>query len=161
MVRYFKIKGWLGNLLAKLFPNMVVAEGYIFNADNLIAQSIVSTLKDFKDIQPITLIYSKNASTEDEDYVEKVNSGEATDDTEWALDELIWTFQALSGNDAADELLESHQLFLEELGHVNGPKVWKNNPEGRQKYYEAWWAEQERTKRGLKLFAEVFRGLWE
>ena len=129
----------------------------LINLDITLAEIIRDHLIDFKNMDRAGVLYSKNNESLDETY-DQTRDG---DDTEWMLDELIWTFSLLA-----------------EGGALNDPSVQKKssfkfNEEGVMSFEfdseegskEDWLNEigevQARIDSGLILFAKMFQRLWD
>ena len=81
----------------------------------------------------------------------------------WALDEMIWAFEQLSGEDWEEQYWITHPEidftdYPEDEGKTSKPLRWKVKGEcdwvGRQKH-------QARIDNGLRLFGKYFQTLWD
>jgi len=142
------------------------------NLDVYLAEIIRDSLIQFRDnLPPEVMLYSKE--WKDADWHSDEN---ASDDTQWLLGELIWTFNYLANDSSPtsmeplvdnEEITESGILFTkiynelkaEDFGINEFIDKLQTHPDyalykGMQR------RERERAKEGLKLFAEYYQGLW-
>lgn len=145
----------------------------LWNMDNTLAEIIYEWLVAFKKAPRNGILYSKTV-----DLIaprEEPVDWEKHDDTEWLLDELIWTFDIIRNGGAMhspeatalwDAESDKHDYSLDFQKNENGDAVfvshmWENDEAGRDEYYAVVKRVQERVDSGLKLFAEMFEGLWD
>lgn len=139
-----------------------ISKEKLINLNSTLSEIIRDHLIQFKNMERAGIIYSKSGKLDDEDF----SIAEHGDDTEWLLDELIWTFDAISRGGAA-ESPEAAVLMDEILESTILDVVFKKDikEKSRKEKYEEWKniIEQNRKRidRGLLLFAENFERLWD
>jgi hypothetical protein len=142
------------------------------NLDVYLAEIIRDSLTQFRDnLPPEMMLYSKEWKNSEWHSDENVS-----DDTDWFLNELIWTFTYLAKDYSAEsaepiieneEITESNRLFAKIYAELKGEETdtitildkIQTHPDyalykGMQR------RERERAREGLKLFAEYYQALW-
>jgi hypothetical protein len=130
----------------------------LWNLSETLADIIHQYLVAFRAYERHLILYSHDYEKPDFSWEQ-----EHSDDTEWFLDELIWTFKTLAHGDE-----EVEALTQEVFGGENATMVMESldfssiraNPKyeilrNREKEVS------ERTKKGLELFAKHFGSLWD
>jgi hypothetical protein len=138
----------------------------VTNLDIHLAKIIHDALLNFKERLPEGLIiYSKAWEKEDYNWHSDEN---VSNDTDWFINELLWTFNHIQGE---EETSESTLLFkrmsegILNIEEVSAEKIQnsldslKNHPDYAL-YKGLQRKEAERVKNGLNLFAKYFRSLW-
>lgn len=132
----------------------------LWNLDATLADIIHQYLVAFKESDRHLILYSHEYTKPDFNWEE-----EYSDDTEWFLDELIWTFKVLSNSGETPEIEELiHEVFGAERTMVideNGEVTFNLDEEKYAKLREIENVTQARIKAGLELFAKYFQGLWD
>lgn len=142
------------------------------NLDVYLAEIILDSLTQFRDNLPRqVMLYSKEWKDSEWHSDENV-----TDDTQWFLNELIWTFNYLANDSSSasmepllnnEEITESGVLFTKMYNELRGEEVGINDLLDKLQthpdyalYKGMQRRERERAKEGLKLFAEYYQALW-
>lgn len=141
----------------------------IMNLDMYLAGVIHNALLKFREnLDKGTLVYSH--VWEENGYAWEADEN-VSNDTEWFLNELLWTFDHLRDEGS---IPESTKLFEQISGESRNPNDntvselmnfanfisdIQHHPD-YQRYKELQRQEDERVKKGLMLFAKYFRGLW-
>ena len=138
----------------------------MYNLDATLSKFIHDKLVEFKKFRNESYVYIMIYSHEIENGTKTIDDKEITDDTNWLLDEFIWTFKTI----AADEDYESPSLKiimsdLELVGQDADNNVMEKIASIREHLlYETYLKEmeeqEERIKRNLYLFGKYFRSLW-
>ena len=132
----------------------------LWNLDATLADIIHQYLVAFKAHDRHLVLYSPDYDDPNWD-----PSGEIRDETEWFLDELIWTFNYLARGDEAEEALISEVFDAESIENlINEGGMDFSTIRDTPKYNELRALETEnhdRATRGLELFAKRFRSLWD
>lgn len=149
-------------------------EEYNFNKDKLVnldvylAEIIYKALTEFKNNLPeAVILYSKDWEPHQISAAPLAQEGwdadqNTTDDTQWFLDELIWTFQYIAG----DLEPPSAKLFKEMYDELNIEKNLENSPgllsthPKYAEYHATYREEMKRISNGMELFQKNFRRLW-
>jgi len=142
------------------------------NLDVFLAEIIRESLIQFRDnLPPELMLYSKEWKDSTWHSDENVS-----DDTQWFLNELIWTFNYLANDSSSasmepllnnEEITESGVLFTKMYNELKGEEVGINDLLDKLQthpdyalYKGMQRRERERAKEGLKLFAEYYQALW-
>lgn len=129
----------------------------LWNLDTTLADIIHQYLVAFKAYDRHLVLYSS-------DY-EDTNVGvdDIRDETEWFLDELIWTFNALAHGIPEVEDLAAEVFGVENAVSVDesGRLVFNVDEEKREELRQLQKETQERIDNGLMLFAKNFQRLWD
>jgi hypothetical protein len=134
----------------------------LWNLDSTLADIIHQYLVAFKDVERLGILYS-HAYNDPEFTIDQDHE----DNTDWFLDELIWTFKTISEG-GTDSIPEIDALISEVFGaeramvvSEDGEVSFNLNEEKYAKLRELTKVNQERIDRGLQLFAKYFQGLWD
>jgi len=120
----------------------------LYNLDITLSKIITEHLKEFKKLKRHAIIYPENAQATEEDQ------------TNWLLDELIWTFQTIAGQNHQDILNEEmHRQTLHKKMN-NQPLTYIEELHWNA-YQQQEKEKEERITRGLTLFSKYFRMLWD
>jgi hypothetical protein len=142
------------------------------NLDVFLAEIIRDSLIQFRDnLPPELMLYSKEWKDAEWHSDENV-----TDDTQWFLNELIWTFTYLANDSSSasmeplvdnEDITESGMLFAKMYNELKGEEIGINDFLEKLEthpdyalYKGMQRRERERAKEGLKLFAEYYQALW-
>jgi len=138
----------------------------MYNLDATLSKFIHDKLIEFKKFRNESYVYIMIYSHEIENGTKTIDDKEITDDTNWLLDEFIWTFKTI----AADEDYESPSLKiimrdLELVGENSENHVMEKITGIREHplydtYLKEMEEQEERIKRNLYLFGKYFRSLW-
>ena len=135
----------------------------LWNLDSTLADIIHQYLVAFKNEEGrMGILYSHEFEKEDFDPGE-----EYSNDTDWFLDELIWTFKVISEG-GVDSIKEIDKLIMEIYGKEDamvigeGGVVSFNIDEEKNKELRALQQlHQDRVNKNLAMFAKYFEGLWD
>jgi hypothetical protein len=136
----------------------------MYNLDATLSKFIHDKLVEFKKFREESYFYIMIYSHEIENGTKTIDDNDITDDTNWLLDEFIWTFKTI----AADEDYESPSLkiIMRDLELINSEKNFmaKISSIREHELYDDYIREtaeqEERIKRNLHLFGKYFRSLW-
>lgn len=147
----------------------------LINLDVTLAEIIKEHLVAFKNMERLGILYSKDWEGQNPQLKYET---EFSDDTEWFLDELIWTFTMISKrlNDPPfdDEELQQvlnqiHTNLENEIGNYrqndNADDIFnvtaKINSEEYKAYNKKLSEIEERIQNGLSLFSRYYTSLWD
>jgi hypothetical protein len=123
-------------------------------------------LIEFKNNLPKEVIlYSKDWEATDENYLQDVWDADQQErnDTEWFLEELIWSFKYFAGEIEleSEKLLETirEELNLHQLSLLEAAEAIANHPE-HDRYMNLVKEEIQRARNGTELFGKNFIKLW-
>ena len=130
----------------------------LWNLNGVLADIIHQYLVAFKAYDRHLILYSPDYENPDWDFNDEVR-----DETEWFLNELIWTFKTLADGCDTPEIEELRMEifggeFLDEDGN------FRNDYGEHPRYEEFRKLENDvdaRVKSGLDLFAKYFQSLWD
>jgi hypothetical protein len=138
----------------------------IVNLDMYLAGVIHDALLEFKrKINKGTILYSHVWEEHGQDWDADEN---VSNDTEWFLNELIWTFDHLRDDGSISESRKLFEKIGDGLIGTDGTTTARmlsfvddvqHHPD-YPRYQELQRQEDERAKKGLMLFAKYFRHLW-
>lgn len=122
--------------------------------DRTLAEVIYRFLIEFKKLNRTDTIYSHRT-----DSFPDVDSEYWSDDTEWFLDELIYTFKTISkGLDPeVKKLIKELDLLSKDQDNVKEEEITAKEDEILKTNQES----RARITMGLELFSRYFRHLWE
>jgi len=146
-----------------------IEEKELWNLDSTLADIIHQYLVAFKKSERLGVLYSH--MFEEPDFSYEKYEYMVTNDTDWFLDELIWTFEVLS-NGGVDNIPEVDVLIQEVFGAPDAMTFEKSETGlasmtfnlDEEKHAELRALEkhyQERINRGLAMFAKYFQSLWD
>lgn len=134
----------------------------LWNLNGVLADIIHQYLVAFKAYDRHLVLYSPDYADPDWD-----PSGDIRDETDWFLDELIWTFKTISegGVSSIPEVEEligevfggERSMVIDDEGYVS----FNLDEEKYAKLREIEGINQDRINRGLELFAKNFERLWD
>lgn len=132
----------------------------LWNLDATLADIIHQYLVAFKESDRHLILYSHEYDSPDFDPM-----SDYSDDTEWFLDELIWTFETLANGGETPEIEElisevfggERTMVIDDEGYVS----FNLDEEKYAKLRETEKAVQARIQAGLKMFSENFQRLWD
>lgn len=144
------------------FKKIRITEKELWNLDSTLANIIYQHLVAFKGYERHLVLYSHEYDDPDFDPM-----SEYSDDTEWFLDELIWTFDALRRGGVSG-LPDIEEMASEIFGIENAMTIDENGlvksniDEEKLEKMRALESEyQNRINNGLALFAKNFERLWD
>lgn len=137
-----------------------ISEKELWNLNCVLADIIHQYLVAFKEYDRHLILYSHEFDGPDFNPL-----SDYSDDTEWFLDELIWTFKTLANGGDTPEVEElTSEVFggddvmvIDDEGYVS----FNLDEEKNAKLRELRVANQERINQGLSLFAKYFQKLWD
>lgn len=134
----------------------------LWNLDSTLADIIHQYLVAFKAAPRMGILYSHEFENPDFNPFE-----EYSNDTEWFLDELIWTFKVISEG-GVDSIPEVDALISEVFGEERSMTVSEDgevsfnlNEEKHKELRELEKVHQERITKNLAMFGKYFQALWD
>jgi hypothetical protein len=129
---------------------MIIEKRDLYNLDVTLAEIILKHLVAFKGIHRHGILYSHEFEKDS-----FIHFSDFSDDTEWFLDELIWTFSELT-TDASNS--ENETLFMK---NATGKAFTEEEKAKWDNIMDETKAREIRINNGLRLFGKYFRHLWD